>query len=232
VVAARGRSLAALIELTNASGKVVGHRALEAAAHECPDLIEAMALAISLAIDPVTASRRAQAPPRPKKRWRPIIGAGGGLSLGAAPRAAATTRLLLGLRWPRISLAMEGRFDPPASDEVGGNAEISSWLAGGSLLGCGHHHWFFGCGVLTTAALRGEGRALVDARAHTLPYLATGLRAGSLVGLGDRWSLQVHAELLAALVRPTLTDNSGRVEFWKAPIPAGGFGLALVASLW
>ena len=97
---------------------------------------------------------------------------------------AGGAQLQLALRWPHLSVGLEGRFDAPASGDLSGATQVRTSLAGGALSGCGHFGVAYGCGVFAAAALIGSGEELVNAQQAVLPYVAGGPRLGVQFGQG------------------------------------------------
>jgi hypothetical protein len=238
VTRARG-ALQARIQLQKKDGSILGTRILRAGQGECRELGAAMALAISIAIDPKRASRpnhtpqvtvHKQAPADrvlepPPSSTQLALSLGGMLALGTAPDPTGGLELQVALRWRAYALAIEGRFDFPASADLQ-TGRISALLSGGSLLGCAHHRMLFGCAVFTAAALRGRGHELVNAREVTLPYIAAGLRGGIEYSIISRWSLRAHGEILAPFGRLTFEDSSTKEPFWSTPDLSGSIALS------
>lgn len=242
--------LQARIQLQQADGSILGRRVLRGGRGECRELGAAMALAISIAIDPKRASHlpakrnlKQTSPvtvhertppgrvlePSPPSGPQLALSLGTMLALGTAPNPTGGLELQVALRWTIYALAMEGRFDFPASADLQ-SGRISALLGGGSLLGCAHHRMLFGCAVFTAAALRGSGHELVNARQVTLPYIAAGLRGGVEYIVISRWSLRVHGEILAPFGQITLEDSSTRESLWTTPDLSGSFALSAACT--
>jgi len=263
-----GRRMEVEVELTRGGlraqmqlweeGRVLGRRVLKASKNDCKELGAVMALAISIAIDPQSASRhlsragpetpaaasrgvahssararrgpQLSAPPTRPTGPQLTVGLGGLVALGTAPGpAAGGLELQVGLRWSSWSAAVDGRFDFPAFADLP-VGRISALLGGGSLVGCGHYRMLFGCGVLTVAALRGAGHELLAARSVTFPYLAAGVRGGAEIPVVSRWSLRAHAELVAPFSRIRLEDSSTGAELWTTEVVSGSFALSVVST--
>ncbi len=258
-----GDVIRAQIRLIDDHGKATGIRYLQAYRHECQDLSQALVLAISLAIDPLVVTLRAEknaslskqpaikhasskkdmlpknrgtgksSPPPETRAKHPGLFAkshmgvkvGGAITVGSSPSVAFGLRLQTVLRWPIISFALEGQVDFPSTLEVPGG-HIQSFLAGGSLLGCGHFRRFFGCGEFALAAIWGAGKELSQARHTILPYSAAGLRGGVEVLFFKGLSLQLYTKALFTITRAALTDSVTEAEFWSTSPVAGTFGLA------
>lgn len=151
-------------------GEVTGERTLSDPDPGCEELARAVALAISVAIDPlifrrridppVTSSVAAPVPPAPPPSVPPEIApatevrsteirAGFGVHAGYGTVPSLTGSLRLGgrLGWPSFTLGVELRFDLPRDVRVAGRNDVSVWLAAASALACYRYEWFSACGV-------------------------------------------------------------------------------------
>src|SRR5262249_5892581 len=148
---------------------------------DCTELASAVALAISIAIDPLQLSRPAPPPrvepppacpacpacppervcaapppcpacpppppplpralPPPSVEYR--VSAGALLALKSEPAITGGGEVNLGLRWRRVSLALEGRFDAPRAVDLPGGSLGAHVLAAG-LVPCVHHYLLSG----------------------------------------------------------------------------------------
>src|SRR5262249_3940922 len=150
-------------------------RTLSSRRSDCGELASAMELAISIAIDPMSASRPAApapaptpaptpSPPPERERPKPVsvtpttFHASAGMigTFGSAPGPALGVTLEGGARRGAVSLSLEGRVDVPASESLS-MGEVSGSLLVGSLVPCLHRGVFAGCGLITGGALRGGG---------------------------------------------------------------------------
>jgi hypothetical protein len=222
-------ALRAKLHLQQGSAAPIGSRTLEARLKECRELTDAMALAISLAIDPLAVPRT---PPRSSPRKPRLRGAklrldlGGHLALGAAPEPTGGGRVALSLAWSRFSLGVGGRLDAPASAQLQAG-RVSAHFVGGSMEVCGQYRWWFGCGILAIGALRGEGAELRQARTVWLPLVAPGLRSGAALHITPRFGARLFGELDFTALGARFMDVSEKVEFWQTPTVSGLFGVDL-----
>jgi hypothetical protein len=253
-----GGVLRARVRMREPSGAISGTRALWSEQHDCSELAAAVELAISIAIDPLGTAAPASMPapppaehPAPPPSSVPVApeslrsapkkhrtarcslstSIGGVVAVGAAPRVAGGFVVQGRVRRRRLSLALEGRLDLPAADEVRGG-EISSSLMLGSIVPCFHLGRFMGCGLLGVGALRGAGHSLTNAETVTLPYAALGARIGVELPLVSVVSVRVSADLLGTLSRISLRESGTGVAFWTSPPVSGAFGLAVVGEIW
>lgn len=247
-----GRRLEARIEMRDAAGNVQAERTLSSQHSDCSELASALELAISIAIDPMSASRpappsRAAAPPpstpapvpaplaepEPDRTQSPPVTptslqAGVGMigTFGSAPGPALGVTLKVGARRRAVSLSVEGRADLPASKSLS-MGEVSASLLVGSLVPCLHRGGLAVCGLITAGALRGGGEGLVNEQPVTAPFFALGLRGIAEIHLGGALFGSLHADLLAPLVQTTLRV-SGQ-EVWTSPAVSGVIGIGVGA---
>jgi hypothetical protein len=255
VLAKIGRGAAGLhadLELLGADGAVIGTRQLSAAQQDCRELGSAMALAISVAIDPLSLTH--SAPPRasveaptvvtparavtmpapvevlaarePKPiRWS--AGASVLSSLGANPSLDAGFATQIGARIGIASLAVEGRLDLPASTSVaiGG---VRTTLAFAALVPCVHIGLARGCAIGAIGALYGSGYGIdMPFHRHTF-YAAAGGRVGAELPLSRRLALDLHLDLLGTLTSTRLEVDHTTV--WTTPPISAALALGIAAT--
>jgi hypothetical protein len=181
----------------------------------------------SSALPPVNAPpSRVDAPSSPAERPRFRLGAAAWMDLAAAPRPAFGLSLDAGIRIAWFSVAMEGRWDPPAGSNIGG-ADVTSTRITGAVVPCGHVSWFMGCALVEVGEIRGSasggGVLMADSRAGL--YAAAGGRLGVEIPLASHVSFRVVADAVGAFQRPTIrVDGQDR---WGSPAFAGGLGVGL-----
>ena len=244
-----GAGLLGRVVTQDPAGATLGEREIASRDRNCAELASAMILAISLAIDPLSAigvqpppppdppppARRPAPPPAVQKTAEPPgvplgigLGAGPLVTYGSTPGVTAGFAARATLRSADLSGALEGRFDLPTSESVG-EAEVRarSWMS--ALVVCFHRRWLGLCGVL------GVGRTHVTsdaegARPVALPLAAAGPRATAELLRWGRLSLLGHADVLFSLWRPTAL--LGRDTAWQTAPVAPAAGLALQGRLW
>ena len=253
VVEESGERLTARMELVDEQGVSQGERRLEAARNHCDDLIRALALSMSIAIDPertepaqpseLAASSSAtpsgsprtdtSSEARPKSNeasdptlfWR--FGLGGQAAIGVAPSPAAGLLVVGSGRRGDLSLGLEFRLDAPASRAVEGGAEVESRLIAGALVPCFHYDPGLLCAVGTLGAVEATSDAAAS-REDSALYAAAGLRVGTEWRLSAPLALRTHADLLANLTRSILELDGASV--WEMPVFSGSLGVALLGS--
>jgi hypothetical protein len=238
----------AVIELRDAKGQLVAERRLERAP-ECGEIAAAMALSMSIVIDPERALEKAASheptsgaapaanetkplpqrptpPPSPKvvvirqevpkivirekiSGTRGRLGASVHLALGTAPALSAGFTLSSGFRDGPLSLALEARYDAPASRALPNGGRVSAQFIGAAIAPCYHRAPFFGCGLLLAGFLRAESRGVTDARADAGLFSAGGARLGIEWPLWRLLSVVGEGDLLLSL-RPLTAERNGQ----------------------
>jgi hypothetical protein len=230
--------------LYNAAGALVGRRPMSAAT--CAGLAQDLATSLSLALRPFLLPSAPPAPPppppfvpeqpppatpsAPPPATRPDVRIGVGASMGFGLSPAIVSPGFggfVGVRWPWLSLSLEGRGDLAATTAGPSRAHLSTSLAAGSFAPCLHWRWLLGCGLLSVGALHGAG-VNVHPDGQTAPYVAAGLRAGVEAPFSDHFAGQLVADGLLTAVRPRMLV--GATEEWIAPVASGSIGIRLVAS--
>ncbi|HEX4448053.1 MAG TPA: hypothetical protein VH044_14995 [Polyangiaceae bacterium] len=220
----------------------------------CSDLIDAVALAIGLAIGPHgpappppsapaappstpsppgAASPPATEPPEPNLPPSPfaprVLGidasAGGAASVGTAPRPTFGATVSVGFHGPSFAIDVEGRLETAASASAPGGGSVSSSLWVGSLVSCWTPGPWLLCGVAQVGRLHADGET---SGAHDLAaiWVAAGARFGVQIPLGSRFAVRVRNDLVADLDRPTLVLHG--LDAWRAPALADSLGTDLV----
>jgi RNA polymerase sigma-70 factor, ECF subfamily len=204
------------IALSDADGKVVGERNLASFSNDCNELTAAMALAISIAIDPLSLTRPQRAPlvVAPLTVQEPVspapsttptmfdLGVGALGSLGVAPNVAWGGILSASLRRGSLSLGIEGRADLTQVSTVPGGT-ISSSLFDGSVVPCIHYQALAACGVATFGALRAAGVHVVDPVRVFTPYVAFGARLEGELPVTSAVFVRARLDLLAPVTKTT-----------------------------
>ena len=253
VVEGNDERLTARMELVDEQGVSQGERKLEAAPDRCGDLIRALALSMSIAIDPEhtgsdpnapplfrfeqsagEASRADSSPeepaPREQSRDAPLFlrfGLGGQVGLGTAPAPAAGLLVIGSARYRDFSVALEYRTDADASRVLANGARIESSLMTGNVAPCFHYGPGLACGVFSFGVVQATSDATHPENDAAL-YAAAGIRLGTEWELTPPVVLRTHADLLGALTRPHIELDGQNV--WEMPAVSGSLGLALLGS--
>lgn len=239
----RELGLRALIALSRA-GQSIGQRALTHPGPDCEPLMHAVALAISLSIDPLAQVRPKPAAPEPPPA--PVastpapmppesaglsthIGAGMGAAISALPAPSWGPTGSVRLAGERFSVGLDGRIDLPVTTAAGGG-RVETSLATGALVFCTREGGLSGCVLGQGGAFQSTGRELAEVRRPTQPYAALGLRAQAEWPPGGNYAVRLQADLLAPLVRPVLLVDGA--EVWNAPAVSAGLGFLVVRNFW
>lgn len=249
-----GRMYKARAEVRSKAGALLYERELGPST-DCQHIVEGLGFAVSVALDPVGGERpvpqppspppappaleppvkQAPAPPLPAPEpppkeapFRLRAGAQVALGIGVAPRPAAGVAIDVGLRWPTISLALEGRAYPPAEGAADtGLVQLRTWQITGAVVPCGHWRWLFGCGVVEMGALSGMSAART-AEVTTLFRVAGGLRGGVEWQGWEHVALRASGDVLFNPWRSELLVNNEPA--WTTRVVSGSFGAGVVVS--
>jgi hypothetical protein len=235
----RGRPgfLAAVITQTDPSGEALGKRELSAHGEDCAELAPALALELSIAIDPLWKARAKPpdplpppppAPPPPRVPTDVVLGAGAAVVVGLSPGAAAAFRVSAELRRPAFAVGMEGLASLPSQVSAGGG-QVSASVLAAALVPCARWGWTSGCGLLQAGAIDGGSSGLNNPRQAHTPYVSVGARAQLDIPIHPLVSCRVQANLLAQLVQTTLTVRT--TPAWTSPPVGGEFALGVVVML-
>jgi len=242
----------AVLELRDDTGKIVGTRTLTSTSADCNELASSIALALTIAIDPIgeapSASVSASAPPPPaptiavapppsiapppppppppRPLW-PFAAIGGIAALGAAPDLTFGLTTTFGLHAEKYSVAIEGRVDAEAGKRGPLGGEVRSSILAGAIVPCLHHDVLMVCGIAAYGSLRGAGAGVSAARHDRTPWAALGARIGLEGTVFGPIAFRAHADALALLTRTKLRVEDA--DAWTTPPFALLLGLAVVA---
>lgn len=209
-------------------------------ASDCVALHEALALSLSLAIDPLTFSRPRPAStepniepptqmgplPPPEPRAEPAspepsplpakpplsvsLGATVGVDSGQHPTVRPTLALFGTLGGRSLRGLLEGFALMPSRLEVGPGS-TELFSIGATAGFCGHLSVAYGCAVVRAAGLRFEGRDLAEASTGWLPSVGAGARIGLVWPEASTFAITAHVEARVALLRPRLFAGTALV---------------------
>lgn len=171
---------------------------------------------------------RAPGPERVASSLRLEVGTGAVALLGLTPRPGAGAAAVVRLRWPTLSIGLEGRRLLPADARGASGSALGVDALSGMLVGCWHRGWFEACGLVEVGVLGVRDAA---ARADdTFALATTGARVGVEVPIWRGLRARAHADVALTLTPTRLRVNERVV--WTSPRFVGGPGAGLVASFW
>lgn len=230
----KAEQLTSLIRITSDGPPL--ERSLSSSGKDCTEHSQAIALAVALAIDPLSTAPAPKTPeppavvvvapvtPEVEKRVEvqgllqaSVLGA-----LGTEPGPTAGLAFGGGVRLARFSIWLEARADLPGSLAVE-SGRVRANLLAGALLPCLHLGVFRGCVLMQAGILRAEGDRLTDAKQLVFPHVALGARLAVEWPSTGRWALVGNLDVAAPLIRTTL-KVSDRTAWSSAPL-SGSLGL-------
>jgi len=216
---------------------------LTSATGDCAELGSALALAISIAIDPLSLSRAPSPAPvvretapihSPSERVAPppltiATAVGVHVALGATPGTIGVgPDLQIGVRRSSASLALAGRLDPTIGSEGDADGRVDASLVAAGLVPCFHHGPLAACALGYAGVLRGTGSNVSVPRHASTFYAALGARLALAIPLGGIFALDVHLDGLGTLTHTTLEIDG--VPVWTTPPLSAVLGSGLLAS--
>jgi len=177
-----------------------------------------------------TAPVRAETPPVPAAASRPLfrIGAAPLLAFEITPGFAAGVALDAAIRWPSVSLGLEGRLLLASTDAPGVEAAIRTTLGAVAAVPCLHLSWFFSCGLFELGAMRFTGGDNVHPETRDPFVAAGGLRAGVEWAFSEHFAARGFVDGSCVFTRTTLVYD--KQEVWETPPLFGGLGVGLTAA--
>ena len=223
----------------------LGTRERELEAEQCADLVEAAAIAISLAFEAAHSSSDAPAtelipPPPPASELAsaaepeaptaaetaPTASAGAELiiDLNSLAAVAAGPSLFAGLGWDALSLGLHATWLPGTNETVGPAQAVEVSLLTGGLSAC----YALGRGLLDTAVCAGldagqltaRGAGLRESRVVHDPWLSAQAGLALSRELGAGLALQARGELVVPLLRQTYGVNETEAVYRVASLAA------------
>ncbi len=254
VVTLRGsdQTFLAEIQLRDSDGHVTGARKLSSTASSCDELAQSVALAVSIAIDPLRVSQPKEEEPEPEPEplsppppapvavvreapksvppasstpLRPRFALGAIGSVGSAPAPAVGVFVAGQARWPVISLGLEGRGDFSAEKKTN-DGRVSSSLLLATAFVCRHFGAFRACATASAGALEGSGAGVDEPRKDTTLFGAVGARAGVELRVSGWFAMEAFLDVRGTLTRTVLSID-GR-DAWTTPPVSGALGLGAI----
>ncbi|MFO0598145.1 MAG: hypothetical protein U0228_22775 [Myxococcaceae bacterium] len=217
----------------------------------CVELLDSVAVAVALAVDPLVKKQEppppvesppvavptptpapapapvappSAEPPRTPLAWS--VAAGASANVGLAVNVQPTLRVEGRARVGVFSLGLEARFGWPIPGALSQGALATTPLLAG-LVPCVHWWWLAGCVELSAGALRLEGSALSSARTATVFHANAGARVVFQVPLGAHFALAALVEVQVPFTRAAALVGAEKV--WAVWPVGGGAGLLAVA---
>ncbi len=246
-----------VVQFRDEHGRTLGEKRLTSSAEDCSELASAMALTISIVLDPRAAMgtpardengqppspqphespfeeerpvRAEQPEPAPTPAAEPVfvrVGAEALAVVGAAPAPNAGIAAFIGLGRGKLSLDLEARADLPASLTRADGTGVSSSLLVANLVPCGHFGIASICALASAGALHGEASNVGSPDRQVTFYAAAGARGGLEVPLAGAVVARAHADLLLPVTRTTLRGRGE--EYWTTPPVSALLALGLFA---
>ena len=158
-----------------------------------------------------------------------VAGAGGHVAFGTAPAVSTGLRISVEAATVRWSLAVEGRYDFPASALALQGATARTSLAGASLIPCLRTRSTWGCAVVLLSRIEGDAARAREGNVHdTAFFLGLGVRVAAHVALPHQFALRFMAEVL---LHPFGFELRGREqELYRSSPASMTLGPALVGA--
>jgi hypothetical protein len=143
---------------------------------------------------------------------RLVIGGGGHFAYGSAPAVALGVRLSAELVSPEYSLALEGRYDLPASGQTRSGATARSSLAGAAIVPCVRARAVWACGVVLLSRVSAEASEANGTRVTDAAFFfGIGGRLQAHFALPWDFAIRVAGDLLVHPIAYELSANDRRL---------------------
>lgn len=231
-----------------------GKRELSSREVDCEHLASAMALTISMAIDPMVISRPPpvaapvppplEATPRPSPVSSPSppevskssppaprsvsfrAGITPVVSVGIAPGIAVGLDASAAVRWSHVSIGLEGRMDLPSYAHLSIGGDVNTSIQVGILVPCAHVDRIALCVLGAIGSMRGESTGITATNSEYVLFAAVGARVALEIPLSASFLLRPELDAFAALARPSLHLNNAVI--WTTPPFSASLGLGAV----
>jgi hypothetical protein len=250
--------LRARIDVVDGTGQPANARELVSKHADCQELAEAVALTLTIAINPLilaerTSPERLPAPTSavapmspahlapvspavsvplataPPRSFHLRVGARADTAAGLDPGLAYGGTLHLGIQRRQLSAGLEFRVLAPSSLAMGrGSIHVWQWAV--LLAPCAHRGGFLACLVGSAGMVHGRGEGYAVNEQSSSPTAAAGLRGGwEYPLLGDRLRLAVTLDVLAAMTRTHF--SLGGADAWTTQPVGAALGVGAQSAL-
>jgi hypothetical protein len=181
---------------------------------------------------PIPAKEVAQPPAQPPGE-APTSRDGVAVAAGIAGWAWTAPTLSLGptalasMRWGRLTLGVEGKWELPLGAATRGlsTGELQTSFLGGGPLACLSFDPYLVCGLAVAGWLRADAPGVPGAVVRSTLDVQAGIRGGIDVDLGRRLFLRLSADLLVDAYTPAIRVSG--VDEWRPSLVATGTQIAL-----
>jgi hypothetical protein len=237
-IAATERGLAATIR-TEAPGAPPRSRRFETAGTDCAELLESVALALALAIDPLSqlrpAERRLVVTPRADDAstapsapaLHASVGVGVFATVGLLPQPAVAGSLVGALHFAGWTLNLAAFVSPPWSTQLAG-VEVRSTTAGADVFPCLVAGRWSGCALVSVAAVWSQPIGVDATQTAVTPFVGIGARGSVTFSLTEVFKLEPWIQVVARPVGVSLLLHEQVI--WSAPPVCASLGVTLHAE--
>jgi hypothetical protein len=144
-----------------------------------------------------------------------------------APTLSLGPTALASLRWGRITVGVEGKWELPlgAANRGLSTGELQTSFLGGGPLACLSFDPYLVCGLAVAGWLRADVSGVPGAVVRSSLDVQAGIRGGFDVELGRRLFLRLSADLLVDAYTPAIRVSG--VDAWRPSLVATGTQIAL-----
>jgi hypothetical protein len=152
-------------------------------------------------------------------------------AIGAAPSVVGGIGGFIGVRWPKVSLALEGRaLFAPSATIAGAQVRDGYRFDFAALSGTGCYHpasWAFVCGRAEGGSLSAS-KSGVTFTTNSARVVGFGIRFGSERTVTSWLAIRAYFEVLGEPSATRFGTTSGNLTFWNHPTVYGSVGLGPV----
>jgi hypothetical protein len=166
-------------------------------------------------------------PPPPPRSWQLQAGVSSAFSIGIAPSVLGGVSWFVGVRWPTVSLALEGRalFAPDATIERATMPDGYHFgFAAVSGVGCYQRAWAFGCLRAEVGSFWVSGNGAVD-NSGQVAVADLGLRVGADLPVTSWLAIRAYTDVSLRLHSNAVQFATTNLTIWRAPLLSGSVGI-------